>query len=185
MKRLTILSLAFLFVFSLANGQTQKSEKSGTKTTKKEHMTPMVPLKNLEGANVSEISKNSFAEDFGDIPNVKWERVGPFDVATFVKNGKEMVANYDIDGKLVGTTQAATLAEIPASAQKEIKSKYKDYKIVNIIFYDDNEANDTDMVLYGVQFEDADNYFVEMTKGTSKIVLKVSPQGEVIFFKQL
>jgi hypothetical protein len=29
------------------------------------------------------------------------------------------------------------------------------------------------MVLYGIQFDDEDNYFVELTKGTSKIVLKI------------
>jgi hypothetical protein len=183
MKRLAFLSIAFLFAFSVANGQIQKTDHSGQKGPNKEQKTTMVPLKKLEGNVVSEMSKNSFEEDFGKIPNVKWERLGPFDVATFTRNGKEIVANFDINGKLVGTTQSATLEQLPASAKKEIKRDYRGYKIVNIIFYKDNESNDTDMVLYGVQFEDADNYFVEMTKGTDKIVLKVSPLGEVTFFK--
>lgn len=37
----------------------------------------------------------------------------------------------------------------------------------------------------GVQFEDTDNYFVELAKGTSKIVLQVSTTGDLIIFKQL
>ncbi len=62
---------------------------------------------------------------------------------------------------------------------------YKDYTIGPVVFYDDNEANSTDMILYGEQFEDADNYFVELSKGTKKIVVQVSPEGVVYFFKQL
>ena len=41
------------------------------------------------------------------------------------------------------------------------------------------------MIMYGVQFDDADNYFVELSKGSSKIVVKVDMKGEVTFFKQL
>ena len=37
----------------------------------------------------------------------------------------------------------------------------------------------------GGQFEDTDNYFVELAKGTSKIVLQVSTTGDLIIFKQL
>jgi len=39
--------------------------------------------------------------------------------------------------------------------------------------------------LYGVQFEDADNYFVELSKGIKKNVLQVNTEGVVCFFKQL
>ena len=41
------------------------------------------------------------------------------------------------------------------------------------------------MVMYGIQFDDSDNYFVELTKGTGKIVLRVNPGGTVFFFKKL
>ena len=32
-----------------------------------------------------------------------------------------------------------------------------------VIFFEDNNVNDTDMLLYGNQFSDADNYFVELS----------------------
>ena len=74
---------------------------------------------------------------------------------------------------------------MPAGGQKEIKKKYKDYSIGKVIFFDDNEFNEMDMLLYGLQFDDADNYFVELAKGTSKIMVKVNAAGDVSFFKQL
>jgi len=41
------------------------------------------------------------------------------------------------------------------------------------------------MVLWGIQFDDADNYFVELSKGTKKIIVEVSPEGTVGYFKEL
>ena len=41
------------------------------------------------------------------------------------------------------------------------------------------------MILWGIQFDDADNYFAELSKGTKKLVVKVSPEGSVSFFKNL
>ncbi len=172
MKKVAILSMTFLFAMSVVMGQAAK--------------TKAVPLKKLEGKQINVVAKNNFVSQFGNIPNVKWERSANFDEAVFMKDGKEMKAFYDYEGKLVGTTTHVNFADIPASAQKEIKAKYKDYTIVpQVVFFDDNEVNDTDMMLYGVQFEDADNYFVELTKGTKKIILQVNTEGQVFFFKEL
>jgi hypothetical protein len=92
---------------------------------------------------------------------------------------------YDIDGILVGTTQIKTFGDVPVKGQQAIKKNYKDYTIGQVVFYDDNEANDTDMKLYGMQFDDKDNYFVELLKGTNKIVVQVNTEGDVFFFKDL
>jgi hypothetical protein len=179
MKRLAIASLVFLFAVSLVQGQTKNTE------TKKEQKAERVALKNLEGNNVSAMSKNNFTVDFGNIPNVQWKRVGTYDEASFMKDGKEIKAFYDFDAKLVGTTRHVTFADVPAAGQKEIKNKYKDYKVEAVIFFDDNEANVTDMILYGVQFDDEDNYFVELSNGKKRIILQVISSGEVFYFKEL
>ncbi len=172
MKRVLALSITLLFAVSVVFGQAAKKART--------------PLKKLEGKEVSIVSKNSFATEFGSIPNVKWARSANFDEATFIKDGKEMRAFFDEEGNLVGTTSHVKFADIPAKAQKEIKAKYGDYSINPIIvFFDDNEKVDTDMILYGTQFEDADNYFVELSKGTRKIILQVTPEGLVTFFKEL
>lgn len=142
-------------------------------------------LRKLKGAYVSEASKGGFYKDFGNLPNVVWTRTDFFDEAVFKKNGKEIKAYYDEDGNLVGTTSIISYAEVPALAQKNIKKLYKDAMPGKMIFFDDNELNDTDMLLYGVQFDDQDNYFVEMTQGIKKFVINCDSKGKVAFFKQL
>lgn len=186
MKKLVGLLMTFLFAMSIVLGQTQKADKEKTKEVKKEAKSERVPLKKLEGSTVSSVAKGNFSRDFTDAKNVKWERIDTFDKASFTtKDGKEMSAFYDIDGKLVGTTQYKTFADLPEKGQNAIKKDYQDYKIGPVLFYDDNEYNSSDMILYGVQFEDQDNYFVEMTKGTKKIVLQISPEGDIFFFTEL
>jgi len=185
MKKLGILLMTFLFALSVVQGQTQKTEKGKTKETKKESKAERVPLKKLGGTVVNVNAKNNFDLDFGKIPNVIWTRIENFDEAVFTKDGKEMRAYYDSDGKLVGTTQYVTFDKLPEKAKQEIKTKYKEYTVGPVIFYDDNELNETDMVLWSVQFDDEDNYFVELTKGTEKIILRVNPLGNVAFFKTL
>jgi hypothetical protein len=41
------------------------------------------------------------------------------------------------------------------------------------------------MLLYGIQFQDEDNYFGELTKGNKKMIVRVDPRGLVEFFKEL
>lgn len=192
MKKLAILSLTFLLAIGVIRIQAQEKEKAAikeikkeVKTEKKELKTERKELRKLERTEVGTISKNSFYEAFGDVPNVKWRSSAYYDEATFTKDGHEMTAFFDFDEKLVGTTTVKTFADVPARGQKAIKTKYKDYTVGPVIFYDDNEFNDTDMMLYGLQFEDEDNYFVELTKENSKIVVRVNAAGEMFFFKKL
>ena len=101
------------------------------------------------------------------------------------RENSQMKAFYDINSKLVGTTQTKTFADVPIKGQEQIKKDYKDYTVGTVIFFDDNEANSTDMILYDIQFDDADNYFVELSKGTKKIVVQVNTEGDLFFFKDL
>jgi hypothetical protein len=182
MKKLIILSIAFLISLSALNGQARNAGKAQTKEASKGQK---VSLKKLEGSNVGAQAKTSFYGDFKNVPDVKWKRSGNFDEATFTKDGKQMTAFYDSDGKLVGTTSPAKFADLPEKAQQRIKKEYKDYSVGPVIFFDDNEANETDMILYGLQFADEDNYFVELTKGTDKIVVQVNSLGEPFFYTKL
>ncbi len=192
MKKLAILSMTFLLAITVIQIQAQEKEKAAIKETKKELKTEKKELKTekkvlrkLESSEVNVISKNSLYTDFGDVPNVKWRSSAYFDEATFAKDGHEITAFYDFYGKLVGTTSPKTFADVPGKGQKTIKTRYKDYSVGPVIFFDDNEFSDTDMMLYGLQFDDEDNYFVELTKENSKIMVRVNTAGEMFFFKQL
>jgi hypothetical protein len=192
MKKLIILTVA-AFVFSLVNAQTDKEAIKKDIETKnkqelllqKEKRADRIELRALEGKDVSNLSKQQFITDFGDIPSVKWERIRNFDEASFTKDGKNLKAFYDFDSKLVGTASVRKFAELPSNAQKFINEKYKDYSIVEVIFFDDNENSDTDMVLYNQQFDDEDTNFVVLKKDNKKIVLQVNMAGFVYFFKNL
>ena len=96
-----------------------------------------------------------------------------------------MTAFYDSNSNLVGTTQPESFKDLPDRGQKEIKKHYKNYTVSQVIFFKDNEMVDTNMVLYDTPFEDADNYFAELTKGNDKIVVEISPEGNVSYFKKI
>jgi len=186
MKKLALLTLTTLFALVFAESQAQvKQEKEHVQETKKAFKTERVALRKLEGGVVSSKSMDQFDTDFGKVQNVVWKRSANFDEVTFTKDERKLTAFYDSDSKLVGTTEAKTFADVPANGQKEIKTKFREYSVGQVVLFDDNEANDTDMVLYGSQFDDADKYFVELTKGASKIVVEVSTNGAVSFFKKL
>ena len=53
-----------------------------------------------------------------------------------------------------------------------------------MVFYNDNELNTTDIVVFNKQFEDYDCYYVKLKKGNDEILVKVKQTGEVIFFKR-
>lgn len=134
---------------------------------------------------VSEITKDQFYRDFGNIKVMQWERAKYFDKATFIKDGQITSAYYDDAPALIGTTTSKTFNDLPAAAQTKIEKDYKDYSVGDIILFDDNELNETDMVLYNQSFEDADNYFIELKKDNSKTVVKSDMSGNVSYFSKL
>ncbi|MCW3465347.1 DUF1838 domain-containing protein [Chitinophaga nivalis] len=146
-----------------------------------------ISLKALKGETVNEATRQRFEADFQPATDVVWQRTAHFDEVAFTNGeGKKLKAYYDGDGQLVGTTRAASFSELPPAAQQEIARHHTDYANAPVIFFDDNETNDTDMILYGAQFDDADNYFVELKdKRGRPIVLQVNKQGEVAFFANI
>lgn len=192
MKKLLILSTAVILAASV-NAQTDifsiKKEETNLKrqesVIKKEKREAKKEIRKLEGREVSYQSKQAFIRDFGNIPVNEWERTANYDEATFTKDGQVLTAYYDYDSKLVGTTSHTRFADIPSSAQKHINAKYHSYNKADVILFDDNELNETDMMLYGDQFKDADNYFVVLKKDNKEIILRVNMSGDVYFYKQL
>ena len=142
-------------------------------------------LRKLKGNEVSYRSKDAFYGDFGNIAVTKWERGTNFDEATFTKDGQVMEAFYDYNSKLAGTVQNKSFAGLPANAQKFINEKYNNYAAGAVILFDDNELNETDMILFGQQFDDADNYFVELKKAETKIIVQVNMSGDISYFTRI
>ncbi len=184
MKRLILVSLVVLLGSAMYTIQAQQAKSQTASAAVKKEANK--ELKKLEGAKVSDQAKSQFNFDFGNLSDVSWRRSEHYDEATFTKDGKKYTAYYDADAKLVGKTTTVTLADIPVKGLNEIKKQYKGYTIEpEVVYYDDNESNSTDMYLYGTQFEDQDNYFVMVRKGAERLILMVNQEGNVSYFTKL
>lgn len=192
MRKIMFLSIAFLFSASLIFGQSEKKlkelikeKKEEIKNDKEEIKADKAQLKKLNTDDVNFRVKESFIQDFGELDDVKWESTDNFDKAVFTKDGKNFTAFYDFEAGLIGTINQIPFAELPVKAQDEINEKYKDYTIGAVIYFDNNDAVNTHLFYYDSPFENEDNYFVELTDNSKTIVLIVSQEGDVSFFKYL
>lgn len=129
-------------------------------------------------------TEQHFELDFPNAANVHW-RQGYFEEATFNMNGSAETAYYDNDNNLVGTTNKSSYSSLPEKAKATIEKWYPDYTATQVIFFKDNQDNDTNMMLYSTSFDDGDNYFVELSNGAKNYVVKVDTDGQVSFFQQL
>jgi hypothetical protein len=190
MKKVIFTSAAVLMAFISIHAQSSddiakndtKPSKEERKEIRKEKKDDRITLRKLEGNDVNYQSKEQFYRSYGDRPDVLWSKGKYFDQALFNKDGIMTTAYFDFDSQLVGTTATKVFADLPVSAQNEINKHYKDYTVNQVIFFDDNEDVDTDMILYGSQFDDADNYFVELKKDNKEVVLQVTMDGQVGYF---
>jgi hypothetical protein len=194
MKKFFLLSGVAVMMTVAVNAQTSKKEvkhdltalRKEERVTKKEIRKEKKELRKLEGKDVSFQSRVAFEKDFGDHPGAAWKRGTFYDEVTFTsKHGKNITAYYDYDAQLVGTTTDKNFSDIPMKAQNYINRKYSGYTKVGVIYFDDNESNDLDMVLYKTAFDDADNYFVVLKKGNEEIILRSDLAGTVSFFKKM
>jgi len=185
MKKLIFASAAI--ILAIASVQAKGNDaitKADKKEMRKEKKEARAILRKQEDNEVSYQSKQAFYRDFGDRQDVAWTKSKYFEEATFENNGAPTTAYYNFDGNLVGTTNMKTFADLPADGQKQINKEYKDYTVKAVVFYDDNENNDANMVLYGNQFDGEDNYFVELQKGNKTIIVQCTMNGLVGYFTE-
>ncbi|WP_343306286.1 hypothetical protein AAHN97_04105 [Chitinophaga niabensis] len=186
MKKVVLLIAVVMAAGSLQAQNTIAMVGKDKKEIRKERHEKRVALRALEGREVSYQSKEKFAFDFGNVQDVQWVRSGFYDEATFTnQDGRKTTAYYDITSQLVGTTSPREFSDLPMSAQKYIKKHYQNYEGAPVLMFDDNEANDTDMLLYGTQFDDEDIYFIEVRDGVKTDVLRVALDGTVALFREL
>lgn len=130
------------------------------------------------------LTEQQFLIDFPNATAVEWYNK-EMPAATFMMNGKKMTAFYDYKNELIGTTTMVPYSDVPEAGQKYIDKHYKDFTVERVVLFDDNENNETDMMLYGTPFDDEDNYFVELSNNNKEIVLQVNTSGDVSFFKEM
>ncbi len=197
MKKLAFLLVMMLPAFSVSYAQTQTmtaERGNGNGPEYGKEVKSARPAKSEKAPINAEASESVSAEimtnfdiDFPKAEDVVWHITDNLNQAIFTnaKDGLRTSAYYDFDGNLVGSTTAKKMADLPEKAIQIIKTAYKDYSVGPIVYFLDNPTNDTDMVLWATVFDDTDMYFAELDKGTQKIIVRISPSGDVSYFKEL
>ena len=180
MKKIFLTGAVALFtgLFFFADAGTVKTDKAGRKQIRKERREER---RERWLHSVSAMVRDQFHFDFPDATNVRWNR-NAFEEATFTDGTVVKTAYYDSNDDLVGTATDVDYSTLPENAKQYIGKKYPGYTAENVILFDDNEANDTDMILFNSSFEDKDTYFPVLSNGTKEIVLKVTTDGRVTYF---
>ena len=141
---------------------------------------------NTNSAAVSYTALNQFSVDYKDAKNVTWKVDGNCQKAEFLLNNVKVTAFYSLTGEFLGLTQSVSYSQVPAEAQKEIAANYKGYTIGEVIQLQpkqDREVLDT----YSASSykDDSVVYFVDLKNAKEELLVRVTPDADVYFFKQV
>ncbi|AWG20104.1 hypothetical protein FFWV33_00505 [Flavobacterium faecale] len=137
-------------------------------------------IRYLKTIEVNPDTKLQFKEDFKSVSNADWSADTYYTCAKFNQNGQTLTAYYDNDSKLIGTTTAKKLSDLPLATQNSITNKYSDYKIKSVLYFNDNAASDSDLFMLDKQFNDTDCFFVILTNAKQKITLQLNDAGQIM-----
>jgi len=182
MKKIFLTTAAVVFTalfLSVNAGAAAKADKESHKQLHKERK-EVRKEERLHSVDVA--TEEQFKYDFPNALNVTWFK-GAFAEVSFDDGDVHKTAYYDTNHQMVGTTTIVDYMVLPEKARQYIDQKYNEYTIEKVILFKDNEANDKDMSLFSIPFPDEDNYFPLLSKESKKIILKVSTDGSVSFFR--
>jgi hypothetical protein len=133
--------------------------------------------KSAETANISYAVQQEFSTDFADAKDVTWTITKNVQKADFTVDGVKKTAFYNLSGEFLGTTQVVGYNAIPAKSKQLIATAYPDYVAKNVIVYQTNTAVNEDI--------DPTSYFVDLKDGVHEILVRVTGEGKLEFFKQV
>ena len=122
--------------------------------------------------NVTYTALNKFSNEFATASNVVWTVTPNCQKAEFVTESGKYTAFYDLDGEYLGRTQEISILLLPEANRKEIKAKYADYTVTQVIQYETNSAEPL-------------VYFVDLVKADKEVVLKAVPNQSLAFFQTI
>jgi len=125
---------------------------------------------------VTYMVQSEFDSTFTDAKDVNWTINSNVQKATFTMNDVKMTAFYDLQGDYLGVTQDVAYSTLDAKAQKEIASKYADYKVGEVIklITADNQTNSDETI-----------YFVDLTGKSDEVLVRVTTSDNVYFFQKV
>jgi len=130
----------------------------------------------------SYFAQNNFNAKFHDAKEVTWSNVDGYFKATFTLNGVKKAAFFNAQGDYVATTEYIKADKLPEAALEKLKKVYKDYTIGEVLRFELDETSDS--ALYSTAGETA-YYFASLRKEDRQIVVKISSQNDISFFRSL
>ncbi len=111
-----------------------------------------------------------FRSEYPEARNISWSTNNSYITVSFTLNGQKRQVFYTTDGEKLAISHSIQLQELPARALRIIKNDYAGYAATEAIEFDHTEA--------GL------HYYVSLQNSQKKIVLEITPLGEVSEFKK-
>jgi hypothetical protein len=141
---------------------------------------------NTNSTTVSYTALSQFSIDYKDAKNVLWKVDGNCQKAEFLLNNVKVTAFYSLTGEFLGLTQPVAFDKVPVGAQKEIATHYKDYTIGEVIQLQPKQtAEVSDGYTSSTYKDDSIVYFVDLKNAKEEILVRVTADADVYFFKQV
>jgi len=136
-----------------------------------------------DSKNISYYVLNQFNTDFRDAENVTWTITPTSQKADFTIEGVKKTAFYNLNGAYLGVTEDIAFTAIPKSAQKEIGETYKGYTPGQVIKFLSSDPEPAFYVNLAIQAPESIDYFIDLKKADSEVIVRVNTQGSVFTFK--
>lgn len=135
---------------------------------------------------VSYFVLNQFNSDFNGAQDVVWTITPTSQKADFTIDGTKKTAFYSLTGTYLGVTQEVAYKTVPTAAQKDITEEYAGYTVGQVIKFQASEDNSSSFYrTLAVDAPETTDYFVDLKKGDSEVLVRVNERGSVYFFKQV
>jgi len=138
-----------------------------------------------DSKNISYYVLNQFNADFRDAESVTWTITPTSQKADFTIDGVKKTAFYNLNGTYLGVTEDILYVKLPTSAQKEIAANYKDYTPGQVIKFVSSDPEPAFYVNLAIQAPESVDYFVDLKKADSEVIVRVNTQGSVFAFKTI
>lgn len=126
-----------------------------------------------------------FDYEFKGAQGITWTINDNCQKALFTYEGKKMTAFYSLSGDYIGVTHNIEFGKIPADAQKEITGEYKGYVVGDVIEFQPAATNSVSLYSFSSFAEDEKVYFVDVKSDKEELLLRVTPDAGVYFFKRV
>ena len=103
-------------------------------------------------------------KEFTTAKDIQWKLTENYMKASFNWNDQQLEVFYNYDGDIIAKSRPVNPSALPIEAQQKIEKKYAGYKTDECV-----EMNN----------EEGTNFYVSLIKENKKVILKVSPYGDV------